>query len=206
MENRERFDLERVSREEHRLIAPCGIYCGACDLFLGRSREHAKELSRIMKGFNMIDVGPPIMRVEQEKIREFIEILDNWSRGEKCPGCWEGVCWESSGTTACLVRECTKKQGFLTCAECEKMPCHEHHGDEVIESPQAGAWLQIVTKRYSGWNIDNLRRIREIGYRRFIDEMEKKVKSGFLTSDVIGSEMILSEFRKRRKVKLPEGE
>ena len=199
MENTEKFDLKKVTNEEHCLIAPCGIYCGACDIFLGRSRELAKELSRIMKGFNMIDVGPLVMGVEQLKIQDFFEILDKWSQGEKCSGCWKGICWEGGGNTVCPVRECAKKQDFLTCAECGKMPCNARQGDEESQSTETSGWLEMVTKRYSRWNIDNLKRIREIGYRRFIDEMRERVESGFLTSDVISSEMIVNKFNKRMK-------
>jgi len=51
----------------------------------------------------------------------------------------------------------------------------------------------MITKRYANWNIKNLKRIREVGYRKFVDEMQEKVKSGFLTSDVISSEMVITE-------------
>jgi len=59
----------------------------------------------------------------------------------------------------------------------------------------------LVTKRYSNWNIGNLERIREVGYRRFVDEMQEKVRNGFLTSDVISHEMVVSEATKKRKMK-----
>ncbi len=49
----------------------------------------------------------------------------------------------------------------------------------------APAILEMITKRYAGWNLENLKRIQEVGYRKFIDEMQAKVKKGFLTSDVI---------------------
>jgi len=52
----------------------------------------------------------------------------------------------------------------------------------------------MITKRYAGWNLENLKRIQEVGYRKFIDEMQAKVKKGFLTSDVISDEMVVTEF------------
>jgi len=76
------------------------------------------------------------------------------------------------------------------------MPCHESRGDEQT---QAAERLGIVTLRYAHWNIDNLKRIREVGYRRFIDEMQKKVKKRFITSDVISSDPIVAEYIKRMK-------
>jgi hypothetical protein len=152
-----------------------------------------------MKGFNIADVGPRLFGFDQPKLKDFLEILEIWSQGQKCPGCWSGVCWEGGGNVVCLVKACAEKQGFLTCAECSKMPCNEYRGEEENELPRAAHALDLVTKRYSQWNIDNLKRIREIGYRRFLDEIQKMVKCGFLTSDVISSEMIVTESIKKRK-------
>jgi hypothetical protein len=72
---------------------------------------------------------------------------------------------------------------------------------EEAPSPGAAAFLGLITKRYSNWNIVNLERIREIGYRCFIDEMQEKVRNGFLTSDVISREMVMSEATEKRKKK-----
>ena len=58
---------------------------------------------------------------------------------------------------------------------------------------EAPFFLEMITKRYAHWNIKNLKRIQEVGYRKFVDEMQEKVKSGFLTSDVISSDMVITE-------------
>ena len=58
---------------------------------------------------------------------------------------------------------------------------------------EAPFFLEMITKRYANWNIENLKRIREVGYRRFVDEMQEKVTSGFLTSDVISSDMVVTK-------------
>ena len=54
--NMKSLDRDKLKKEETYLIAPCGIYCGACDPFLEKSKCHAKELHRIIKGFNITDV------------------------------------------------------------------------------------------------------------------------------------------------------
>jgi len=185
------LDPKELSESEKHLIAPCGIYCGACDLFLGNSRNLAKEMYRILNGFNMADVGPWAMGIQRERVIDFLNILQNWSQGNKCLGCWLG-----GGSRSCAVRACSQQQAFLTCAECERMPCNRL---EEGPSPEAAAVLGRVTRRYSNWNIVNLERIREVGYRRFVDEMQEKVRNGFLTSDVISREMVISEAREKRK-------
>ena len=188
-----KLDPNELSENEKHLIAPCGIYCGACDILLGKSKNLAKEMYRILDGFNMADVGPLAMGIERERVVDFLNILQNWSQGSKCPGCSPG-----GGIPSCPVRACTQQRGFLTCAECDRMPCNRL---EEEPSPEAAAFLRLVTKRYSNWNIGNLERIREVGYRRFVDEMQEKVRNGFLTSDVISHEMVVSEATKKRKMK-----
>lgn len=187
------LDPNELSESEKHLIAPCGIYCGACDLFLGNSRNLAKEMYRILNGFNMADVGPWAMGIQRERVVDFLNILQNWSQGSKCPGCWVG-----GGSRSCPVRACSQQQVFLTCAECDRMPCNRLEEGPSLE---AAALLELVTKRYSNWNIVNLERIREVGYRRFVDEMQEKVRNGFLTSDVISHEMVMSEAKEKRKRK-----
>ena len=73
------------------------------------------------------------------------------------------------------------------------MPCHERRDGDNSEQPEAAGWLELITKRYARWNIENLEHARELGYRRFIDEMQEKVKGGLLTSDVISSDRVISE-------------
>ena len=185
------LDKDRLTQEETFLIAPCGIYCGACDMMLGRSRSQAQEMYRILKGFNFADVGPFFMGIEREKVQEFLNILEQWSKGDKCPGCLAG-----GGNPACPIQICCGEKGFLTCAECEGMPCKRSAETETLFQ-DAAAFLELITRRYGNWNIESLKRVREIGYRQFIDEMQEKVKDGFMTSDVITGEMVFTETLKK---------
>jgi len=188
------LDRDKLRKEETYLIAPCGIYCGACDSFLGKSRDLAKELYRIINGFNIADVAPFVLGVEQENMKDFLNILEQMSQADKCPGCLAG-----GGNPNCLIRSCSEKQGFLTCAECLKMPCNLSEQDSESESLGAPFFLEMITQRYANWNIENLERIRKAGYRQFVDEMQEKVKNGFLTSDIISSEMVVTKAMEKVK-------
>lgn len=188
------LNRDKLRKEETYLIAPCGIYCGACDPFLGKSKDLAKELYRIINGFNIADVAPFVLGVEQGRIADFLKILEQMSQADKCPGCLAG-----GGNPNCPMKSCTEKQGYLTCAECAKMPCNLSEQDTESVSPEAPFFLELIIKRYSNWNIENLERIREAGYRQFVDEMQEKVKNGFLTSDVISSEMVITEAMDKMK-------
>jgi hypothetical protein len=186
MEHANNLDRDKLTEEETCMTAPCGIYCGACDMMLGRSREHAQGMYRLLKGFNFADVGPFFMGMEQEKVMDFLSILERWGEGDKCPGCLGG-----GGNPACPIKTCSREQGFMTCAECEGMPCKRSEDNENWFQ-DAPAFLDLITRRYDNWNIGNLERIKEIGYRRFTDEMQEKVKDGFMTGDVITDEMVFT--------------
>lgn len=76
------------------------------------------------------------------------------------------------------------------------MPCKRSADNENLFQ-DAAAFLELITKRYASWNISNLERIKDVGYRQFIDEMQEKVKDGFMTSDVISGEMVFTEAFKK---------
>jgi len=194
MKNAHNLDRGKLGNEETYLIAPCGIYCGACDLFLGKSKNLAAEMHRILNGFNIADVGPFVMGIERERIVNFLDILEKHSQGDKCPGCLGG-----GGVPSCPIRVCSQDQGFLTCSECDRMPCNRRGQLDEALSEEAAAMLELVTRRYANWNIENLERVREAGYRQFIDEMQEQVKQGFMTSDVISSDMVLTEAMTKMK-------
>ena len=186
------MDKDKISEKETHLIAPCGIYCGACDAFLGKSPKLAKEMYRILEGFNLLDVGPVMLGVDSKKVKTFLKVLKKISKGRKCPGCLGG-----GANPACPLKVCPKKQGFLTCAECDQLPCPASDEDRANPLVSAPGFLELISKRYGNWNIKNLKRIKEIGYRKFIDEMQEKVKNGFLTSDVVSKEMVFTKAMKK---------
>lgn len=182
------LDRDKLTKEETYLIAPCGIYCGACDRFLGKSNKLAKELYRVIDGFNIVDVSPIVLGVEQDAMREFLAVLAKLRDAVICPGCNAG-----GGNPVCPIKVCAQERGFLTCAECEKMPCNLIEPKHDNDPMNACVYLDIITKRYSSWNIKNLEHIKAVGYRQLVDEMQEKVKKGFLTSDVISSEQVITQ-------------
>ena len=182
------MEKDKISNEETHLIGPCGIYCGACDSFLGKGKILASELYNILDGFNLPDVGPVFLGATQKQIRTFLKILKKIGKNPKCLGCLGG-----GGNPMCPMKACTKEKGYLTCAECDEMPCPP--SDKDLENPlmNKAGMLNLISRRYNNWNIENLKRIKKIGYRKFIDEMQDKVKNGLLTSDVISKEKIFTE-------------
>lgn len=182
------YDRERLKKDEIALLAPCGIFCGACDAFLGTSKSLAKELYRVLKGLNIVDVSSIVLGVEQERMEDFLCILEKIMEARKCPGCHAG-----GGNPVCLIKSCVLEKKYLSCAECDMMPCNLITREVITDTEDVCFYLEMITKRYAGWNIKNLERIQQIGYRQFVDEMQKQVKNGFLTSDVISGDMVITE-------------
>ncbi len=186
------MDKDKISEEETHLIAPCGIYCGACDSFLGKGAGLAQELYRILDGFNMVDVAPLMLGADAKNVKSFLKILKKIGKSPKCPGCRGG-----GGNPMCAIKGCVKEKNILTCTECKNVPCPASEEDRANFATSSAAVLELISKRYQNWNLENLKRIKQIGYRKFIDEMQEKVKSGFLTSDVISKEMLFTEAMKK---------
>lgn len=90
---------------EKKLIAPCGIYCGACNDYIayttGDEEAMKKAVSEVSKAQKR-NVAP-------EEI--------------KCLGCWGEIHTEYSACITCEIRNCAEKKGLLTCAFCDSFPC-----------------------------------------------------------------------------------
>lgn len=144
------------------LIGCCGIYCGACLFYRSDIPEIAKNLKEELKKEKFNKIAVPFDWVGDYK--EFKKWLNFLSRA-KCSGCQAG-----GGNPFCNIRKCCKNKGIRTCAECDEMPCKK---------------LEWISERYKKWNIKNLKRIREVGYEKWLEEMEEEVKKGFVTGEVI---------------------
>lgn len=161
-------------------VAICGIYCGACPHHLGHISGAAQSLRNWLDGWNFDDVAfvvlPPGVNYPA-----FREVLSSLAGLQPCEGC------RTHGNPVCPIKACATEQGIETCAQCGKFigeidnPC----GNE-----EAGTIYRLISKRYSGWNLANLKRIREIGLESFAAEMNKKVEDGFSTCDVISKSKV----------------
>jgi hypothetical protein len=83
------------------LMAPCGLYCGACGIYIS-TRDENEELKAIMA--TTYGANP---------------------EETECLGCMQpdppkklfGYC------AACNIRSCAKSKGYYSCHQCEEFPC-----------------------------------------------------------------------------------
>ena len=164
-------------------VAVCGIYCGACPLFQGRVRESATSLLDWLDGLNFGDVASFILPPEMN-YPAFREILSAIASRQQCEGCI------AQASSSCPINLCARSRNVTTCADCDlfigdiNTPCKNEEPLEIF---------RLISRRYSGWNLENLKRIREIGIEAFKVEMEKKISEGFSTCDVISREKVFKK-------------
>lgn len=133
-----------MNSEHEKLVAPCGLYCGACSVRLAGKRNDLKLLGQIAEVLT-IQQGQPI------KVEDLA-----------CEGCLSNdvvaiVCRN------CELRACALQKGLRHCSECPDSPCEKlvafskdglpHHG-EVLESIKRqrkigyDAWTQEQEQRW----------------------------------------------------------
>jgi hypothetical protein len=151
--------------KDNDLIGCCGIYCGACFAYRKEISDKAKSLRELLKKEKFNKIAKPFKWVGD--YREFRKWL-SWLVRLKC----DNGCQAGDGNPFCSIRKCCRKKGFVSCADCELMPCKK---------------LEWISKRYKKWNIENLKRIREVGYKKWLKEQRESVKKGFITGEVIRS-------------------
>jgi hypothetical protein len=111
-----------------KLIAPCGLDCGACEAYLATVANDQAELEKIAAKWRVEFNAPDIT-----------------AASVTCMGCnsesgpWAGNCSE------CEIRRCAKEHGYVTCAECTIYPC-ETLGKFTAMSPAAAANLESLRK------------------------------------------------------------
>lgn len=96
--------MEGWTEEEIRnkdLMAPCGLYCGACGVYIA-TRDGNEKFRAIMA--NLFGTKP---------------------EETECLGCMQP---ESSKKLyvycrTCIIRDCVKSKGYYSCHQCEEWPC-----------------------------------------------------------------------------------
>jgi len=126
------------------LAAPCGLYCGACYIYIARKRGGEVALRKIVRRL-------PERKDQVIKPRE--DLI--------CDGCLSSQL--SVFCRRCVIRECAFNSGITHCAQCSDFPCETitdfnndgrpHHGEvlkNIYRQQKVGidAWLSEQDKRW----------------------------------------------------------
>lgn len=130
-------------QEQQNLAAPCGLYCGACSIYVAGRRGDSKRLDQIATGMAQY-LGRP---VEVEDLA--------------CEGCLSEVI--ALQCRDCVLRACAFGKGLTHCAQCSDFPCQQiiafnndgmPHHSEVLDNIQRqqvigiDAWLEEQEERW----------------------------------------------------------
>lgn len=112
------------SKAGEKLVAVCGLYCGACPMYLATQSNDKEKQEALLKQFSS---GPRKLKMK--------DLL--------CDGCL-GDGRVASFCRTCAIRACpSDKEGVTLCSDCQDFPCSRitdfnndgmpHHG-EVLEN------------------------------------------------------------------------
>jgi len=127
------------------LVAPCGLYCGACPMYLATRDNDQQRIDAMLKQFGARDMKLSLADVQ-------------------CDGCIAGG-RVASFCRKCAMRECAESKPDVTrCSDCSDFPCSKvtnfnndgmlHHA-EVLENcrrlRQAGIkqWAKLEAEKWS---------------------------------------------------------
>ena len=113
-------DSENSAGAGEKLVAVCGLYCGACPMYIATQSNDKKKQETLLKQFSS---GPRKLKME--------DLL--------CDGCL-GNGRVASFCSTCAIRACPNdKQGVTRCSDCQDFPCSRitefnndgmpHHGE-----------------------------------------------------------------------------
>jgi len=149
-----------LNQDVLRLVTYCGLYCGLC---AQRSRipQQARQLQQTLQeeGFDDFYQYVPEMKEAFRPFRQFLQKLATFD----CT-CRIG----QGGPADCKIRNCAKRKGVEVCPRCKEYPC---------------ALIQALAEHYPTLLQDG-KRLRRIGIKKWVKEQEQRVKRGFAYADI----------------------
>jgi len=95
--------------QEALLVAYCGQYCDACEIYHGKVKDAALELPKILETNRCVQ-----RFVAREGLEAFLKVF-----GE-CKGCKRG-----GGDPLCEIRKCCVSKHLNLCIECDMVTCEK---------------------------------------------------------------------------------
>jgi len=145
-------------KDKEELTTYCGLYCPACSIFQGRIGQAVDNLQNLIGAYGLDKASVGLAKVEPafanyDKFVDVMAALKNFYGS--CEGCRNGA-----GPPDCKIRDCASDRGYSMCVDCPEM--------EKCDT----------LKKYP-WALPSLRRIRDLGYEKWMASMDKKVKGGW---------------------------
>jgi predicted RNA-binding Zn-ribbon protein involved in translation (DUF1610 family) len=129
-------------------IAPCGLYCGVCAIYIAHRDNNLKFKKRLVELYKGGVPGKGTLPGSESITAEDI----------RCNGCLSDNLFIHC--KRCEIRACSKKKGYTGCYQCDEFPCR------YIEDFPMAVGKKVVLRAIPYW--------REVGTEKWIQDEEAR--------------------------------
>jgi hypothetical protein len=130
------------------LLAPCGLYCGVCAIYIAHREDNQKFKERLLTLYKGGVEGKGTLPNSETLSTEDI----------RCRGCLSDDLFMHC--RQCEIRACTKRKGFTGCHQCNEFPCgHIDHFPMTVGK-------KVILRAIPYW--------REVGTEKWIEDEEAR--------------------------------
>lgn len=127
------------------LLAPCGLYCGVCAIYIAHRDNNLKLKERLVNLYKGGTPGKGVLPGSEDLTAEDM----------RCKGCLSDDAFMYC--RQCPIKDCTKEKGYTGCHQCNDFPCHY-----VAEDFPMAVGKKVILRAVPRW--------REVGTEQFIEE------------------------------------
>ena len=130
------------------LVAPCGLYCGVCAVYMADRDNNLKFKERLVDVYKGNILGKGKLADSENLSVEDI----------KCSGCLSDDIFMYC--ERCEIKNCTREKGYTGCHQCDEFPCKH------IENFPMTVGKKVILRAVPYW--------REVGTGKFIEDEEAR--------------------------------
>ncbi len=129
-------------------IAPCGLYCGVCAIYIAHRDKNRKFKEKLLSLYKGEVSGKGTLPSSETLSTEDI----------RCRGCLSDDLFMHC--KRCEIRECTREKGYTGCHQCDEFPCL------YIENFSMTVGKKVILRAIPYW--------REVGTEKWIRDEEAR--------------------------------
>lgn len=129
-------------------IAPCGLYCGVCAIYMAHRDNNQKFKERLVNLYRGGVSGKGALPNSEQLTTEDIQ----------CEGCLSDN--RFMHCQQCAIRECTREKGYTGCHACKDFPCG------YIENFPMAVGKKVILRAIPYW--------RDVGTDQWIRDEEAR--------------------------------
>ncbi|MGD9973570.1 MAG: DUF3795 domain-containing protein [Desulfatirhabdiaceae bacterium] len=129
-------------------VAPCGLYCGVCAIYIAHRDNNQKFKERLANLYQGKIQGKGSLPNSETLLAQDI----------RCGGCLSND--RFMHCRQCAIRDCTQKKGLTGCHECDNFPCQH------IENFPMTVGKKVILRAIPYW--------RQVGTEKWIQDEEAR--------------------------------